>query len=298
MKHSIYPSELSLQVKNVYSTDDNFYLFINAEFTPVRFSNSQNSRYDLWHFKNNLFSVGDKKLKINNVEYDISKESSIMISKKNQEYIKRIEFEYTGIKGIALSYLNRTLEEFNSNLPLGYRAEYKDFDSLFFKKEMKRKFFIMILAVIILIYILCAILFENLKYPLIILLIIPVSFIGLFLTYYIFNVKIDQGSFASFVLLSGVTVNAGIYLVFDYIYLTKNTNSSQFDVVLITLKGKLLPITLTIFSSIVGFIPFVINNQGTPFWYSFATGTIGGLLFSFLAILFLVPVLLIDRKEV
>lgn len=68
----------------------------------------------------------------------------------------------------------------------------------------------------LMIYFVCAILFESLRRPLVIIAMIPISFIGVFLTFWLFELRFDQGGFASFVLLSGLVVNAGIYLINDY----------------------------------------------------------------------------------
>jgi len=39
-------------------------------------------------------------------------------------------------------------------------------------------------------------------------------------------------------------------------------------------------------------IPFFIDGQDEPFWFSFAVGSSGGLLFSILAIIFVMPALM------
>lgn len=67
--------------------------------------------------------------------------------------------------------------------------------------------------VVVIIFVMCSILFESLRLPLAIISLIPVSFVGTFLTYLVTGVKFGTGGFASMVLLCGLTVNAGIYIV-------------------------------------------------------------------------------------
>ena len=55
---------------------------------------------------------------------------------------------------------------------------------------------------------------------------------------------------------------------------------------------KIIPILLTIFSTSLGLIPFLINGEKEIFWFSLAAGTIGGLLFSILVIIFINPLFL------
>ena len=49
---------------------------------------------------------------------------------------------------------------------------------------------------------------------------------------------------------------------------------------------------LTILSTVLGLFPFFIDGQDEPFWFSFAVGSAGGLLFSILAIIFVMPTLM------
>jgi len=59
---------------------------------------------------------------------------------------------------------------------------------------------------------------------------------------------------------------------------------------------KIIPILLTIVSTIIGLIPFVWGGQKEVFWFSFAVGSIGGLLFSIIGIFIYLPLLLSIKK--
>jgi len=146
------------------------------------------------------------------------------------------------------------------------------------------------------IYLICAILFESLKQPFIILSVIPISFIGVFLTFYVLDFNFDQGGLASFVLLSGITVNASIFILNGYNKLKKQCpNRENIPLYLEAFKQKIFPIMLTIVSTILGFIPFVKDGQNEVFWFALGAGTIGGLLFSLLGILFYLPVFTLNK---
>ena len=45
-------------------------------------------------------------------------------------------------------------------------------------------------------------------------------------------------------------------------------------------------------STVLGLVPFFFDGEEEPFWFSFATGVGGGLLFSIPALVFLMPLLL------
>ena len=132
-------------------------------------------------------------------------------------------------------------------------------------------------------------LFESLTEPLIILSLIPISFIGVFLTFGITGYTFDQGGFAAFVLLCGTVVNAGIYIINHYNLTCKVGNGVSMHNFLKAYNHKIIPISLTILSSVLGLIPFLYDGESEVFWFAFAVGTMGGMLFSVIALVFFLP---------
>ncbi len=61
-------------------------------------------------------------------------------------------------------------------------------------------------------------------------------------------------------------------------------------------KQKIFPIILTIISTVLGFLPFVIGGQDEVFWFALGVGTIGGLLFSLLGILLYLPIFILNKS--
>ena len=128
--------------------------------------------------------------------------------------------------------------------------------------------------------------------------IIPMSFIGVFAVFYLFKLNFDQGGFASFILLAGITVNAAIYILNEY-----NSQCRKFPTVdrckiyIKAFRIKIVPILLTVLSTILGFIPFIIGETKESFWYPLAIGTMGGLLMSLICIVLYLPLLVINKKH-
>lgn len=52
---------------------------------------------------------------------------------------------------------------------------------------------------------------------------------------------------------------------------------------------KIIPVFLTISSTVMGMLPFFWEGEEEPFWFSFAMGVTGGLLSSVFAIVFIMP---------
>jgi multidrug efflux pump subunit AcrB len=112
----------------------------------------------------------------------------------------------------------------------------------------------------------------------------------------VFGFNFDQGGLASFVLLSGITVNASIFILNDFNKLIKKGNSTSLQHYIQAFKQKIFPILLTVFSTILGFVPFIKDGQREVFWFALGVGTIGGLIFSLIGILFYLPLFSLKQK--
>ena len=60
---------------------------------------------------------------------------------------------------------------------------------------------------------------------------------------------------------------------------------------------KIIPILLTVLSTVLGLIPFLIDGASEVFWFAFAIGTMGGLLFSLIALVFFMPIWVPMKKR-
>jgi multidrug efflux pump subunit AcrB len=61
---------------------------------------------------------------------------------------------------------------------------------------------------------------------------------------------------------------------------------------------KIVPIFLTVISTILGFIPFMVGLGREAFWFPLAAGTIGGLVMSFAGIFLYLPLFLLKKKTI
>ena len=60
---------------------------------------------------------------------------------------------------------------------------------------------------------------------------------------------------------------------------------------------KVVPISLTIVSTVLGLLPFLSDGPEEVFWFDFAIGTIGGLSFSIIALILYLPVFAIRKND-
>ena len=177
--------------------------------------------------------------------------------------------------------LERDIDEFRQTLPIGYHIA-NGRQSYNWRNASASNYWLLLLIIGIIFFI-TAILYNSVRLPLIIIAMIPISYIGVFLAFYLTGMNFDQGGFASFVLISGITVNAAIYLLSEY------RRSGHY---LRAFRAKITPIILTIASTILGFIPFIVGiNDRESFWFPLALGSIGGLIMSLLALIIYLPIL-------
>ena len=105
------------------------------------------------------------------------------------------------------------------------------------------------------------------------------------------DLEFGTGGFASMVLLCGLTVNAGIYILCEY-----NNQREAYPAVsalkcyLRAYSHKVTAVFLTTLSTVLGLVPFYIDGAKDSFWFSFAVGSTGGLLFSILALVLVMPI--------
>ena len=185
----------------------------------------------------------------------------------------------------------REIEAINQILPLGYKAQKPE--SYWYWNRKDKKQYYLLLLIIIIIFFITSILFESLLKPLAVISLIPITFIGVFLTFYLFDFNFDQGGFASFILLSGLVVNAAIYIINDFNNLiSRQGKAYTIRTYLKAFNQKIVAITLTILSTVLGLIPFIWGGQKEVFWFAFAGGAMGGLIFSLVAIVIYLPLFL------
>lgn len=232
----------------------------------------------------------NKNLKLINYATLRLDQTSSSIHKENRQYIRSIGFDYFGSYQFASSYLDEVLKQMEMELPVGYSIKKAAWG---LDLEQVKKHYSLILVLIVGIFIICAILFENLKQPLYIIVTIPIAFIGIFLSFGIFNFYFDQGGYAAFVMLGGLAVNSAIFIINDFNNTPKFKNYNRY--LLKAIAGKFRPIILTTLSTCLGLIPFLIGGENEIFWFALAVGTIGGLIFSLFSVIIVLPVLAYKR---
>ncbi len=278
--HSLTP----MFEKNVHAGD----WISSGRIEPIQLYSEQISKLDIWNMENYPGRVGDRGYKLTEIASIEKAQVPQDIAKENQEYRLCLQYEYIGSYQQSWNVMERTIKAFNQDAPLGYKAESEGY-RYWWDQGGSSQYWLLFLVIAI-IFVTTSILFNSLKQPLVVIFIIPISFIGLFLTFYLFNLNFDQGGFAAFILLAGISVNANIYVLNEYNNIRRaNKRTSPMRAYLKAWNVKIRPVFLTIISTVLGFIPFMVGEYKEAFWFPLAAGTIGGLVLSFVALFVFLP---------
>ena len=262
----------------------------------LKLTSLQSQEYDVWSLVNVPFRINGQSYKLADFATVEKGKSPQKVAKENQQYRICLQYEYIGSSEQGRKLLKKDLEEFNAGLPMGYVAQDEMRGWSWGKDDNKQ--YALLLLVIAIIFLTASILFNSLKQPLAIIFVIPISYIGVFLTFYLFGLNFDQGGFASFVLLCGITVNASIYIMNEFNAIRRRfPKLVPVRAYVKAWNAKIVPIFLTVVSTILGFIPFMVGTGKEGFWFPLAAGTIGGLVMSILGIFVFLPIFTLKKRH-
>lgn len=175
-------------------------------------------------------------------------------------------------------------------LPSGYSITFVDTQKVINESVMS-----LISAIIIsifLIYLVLGLQFNSLKIPLIILVTIPLGFIGVIGSLYVFNSTISLNSMLGTILLGGIVVNNAIIILDFYIGYRKKMDS-KLDTLITVAKLRFTPILITTATTILGMLPIALAiGDGTNIIQPLGISVSGGLFVSTLFTLIIIPVIL------
>ena len=148
----------------------------------IRLSSRQSEERDVWAMQYYPFQAGGREYKMSELAIVEKGQMPQEVAKENQQYRLCLQYEYIGSSEQGHKLLKKDLEEFNEVLPMGYTAKSEDNNWSWGGKDNKQ--YRLLLIVIGIIFFITSILFNSLKQPLAIIFVIPVSYIGVFLTFY------------------------------------------------------------------------------------------------------------------
>ncbi|UZW66414.1 efflux RND transporter permease subunit [Priestia flexa] len=133
-------------------------------------------------------------------------------------------------------------------------------------EQMNDAFYKLSLALalaVVLVYMVMAGQFESFLYPFIIMLSVPLTFIGIISGLLITNQPLGVGSLIGILILTGIVVNNAIVLV-DYLQQLRKEGYELKEAILLAGPTRLRPILMTTLTTIIGLIPLTLGiGEGT-----------------------------------
>lgn len=182
-------------------------------------------------------------------------------------------------------------------VPSGYTVELLGENA-----EIKSAFNDLYLALalgVVLIYMIMAAQFQSLRYPFIVMFTIPLAFTGGFLGLFITQTPLSVVAMIGLIILTGIVVNNGIVLV-DYINQLKDEGMASSDAIIEAGITRLRPILMTALTTILGLSTMALGiGKGSEMLQPMAITTIGGLIYSTILTLVIIPVIYaaFDKKK-
>lgn len=180
------------------------------------------------------------------------------------------------------------------NLPSGVALQ------VFHEEDQFGDFKFLILAAFILIFMILASVFESVVTPFVLLFTIPLAAIGSLLALLLSgNSLMNANTLTGFLILLGVVVNNGIILI-DYANILRKRGYRRNRALMVAGMSRIRPILITSITTIAAMLPLAMGDTeyagaiGAPF----AITVIGGLLFSALLTLILIPTVCLGLENV
>jgi HAE1 family hydrophobic/amphiphilic exporter-1 len=143
---------------------------------------------------------------------------------------------------------------------------------------------------VVLVYIILAAQFESLVYPLSIMLSVPLSFFGASFSLWMTGRTLSIPAFIGIILLTGIVVRNAIVLI-DFINILRRQGMERSEAILTASPIRLRPILMTTLCTVLGLFPLALGiGEGGESQSPMATVVIGGLLFSTMLTLIVIPV--------
>ncbi len=194
----------------------------------------------------------------------------------------------------AINNIRKALKDFK--LPRDYYWEFGgDYEK---QVQSQRQLVFALFLTLILVYMVLASLFESYYQPFIIMGSIPLACIGAILMLWITKTSIGTGVMIGAIMLAGIVVNNAIILI-DKINRIRKDDISMLKAIVQGGKDRLRPILLTTSTTVLALVPMALDrSEASNLWSPLAITVIGGLLFSTILTLILVPSIYIIFEDI
>tara|TARA_A100001388_G_scaffold162177_1_gene120974 strand:- start:2772 stop:5798 length:3027 start_codon:yes stop_codon:yes gene_type:complete len=197
--------------------------------------------------------------------------------------------------GEAIKYLENISEsKLEGDFLINYKGQSKEY-----KKSSNQFYFLFVVSLLFVYLVLCA-QFESFKYPLIIILTVPMTLISPLMALYYLDNTLNIFSQIGIIILMGIAAKNGILIV-EFAKQLKSEGKKSYDALISSCKKRFRPIIMTGLSTVVGVFPLIIGSgAGYESRLTIGIVLISGIIFSVLLTLYITPYFfkVIDNQKV
>ena len=197
--------------------------------------------------------------------------------------------------GEAIKYLENISEsKLEGDFLINYKGQSKEY-----KKSSNQFYFLFVVSLLFVYLVLCA-QFESFKYPLIIILTVPMTLISPLMALYYLENTLNIFSQIGIIILMGIAAKNGILIV-EFAKQLKSEGKKSYDALISSCKKRFRPIIMTGLSTVVGVFPLIIGSgAGYESRLTIGIVLISGIIFSVLLTLYITPYFfkVIDNQKV
>ncbi|MDR1860026.1 MAG: efflux RND transporter permease subunit [Bacteroidales bacterium] len=158
------------------------------------------------------------------------------------------------------------------------------------QQESNQSLMMLLALSLMLVYIVMAAEFESFKMPFIIMLSIPFAFSGVIIALLLTGTTLSMVAMLGAVMLVGIVTKNGIVLI-DFINLMRERGIRLYDAIAQACRSRLRPVLMTSLTTILGMVPMAVSGgEGAETWRPMGIAVIGGMVFSTVITLVIVPV--------
>jgi HAE1 family hydrophobic/amphiphilic exporter-1 len=233
-----------------------------------------------------VFTPDGRMIKLKNVAKIISGEGPVEVQRKNRQKIIKVEADtFERSLGDITADIKTELKKkgIPEGISISFGADVEEQQKAF------RDLTLLLVLGMVLVYMVLASLYGNLRDPLIIMFSVPFAVSGVFYAFYFGGISLDIMTFMGIIMLEGIVVKNAIVLL-DYTHLLQKRGELLFEAVTHAGRNRLRPILMTTLTTIFAMLPMALTRSvGAEVWNALGITIISGLLVSTLVTLILIP---------
>ena len=215
---------------------------------------------------------------------DLYREQTLpQIIREDQAYRRVVTVDFLGPYRLARNYIESVLEEVP--VPVGASIQFGTGFFTWGQTESFENYMLLFLLTVLSVWMIVSALLENWRDPLVVILAIPLSLIGVMMGALYHDINFDQGAIAGTLLAVGVVVNNSILLIHEK-QRCRSLGIHGLRSWVRVYRNKMRAVMITSLTTMGGLLPMVLIGSN-EFWNDLATVVIWGLGTSLILILVL-----------